>query len=365
MTLRVDLKHAFDGFTLDATFDAPVGLTALFGPSGSGKTTVINAIAGLLCPTQGRIAVGDKTLFDRDARINVPVAKRDVGYVFQDARLFPHMSVARNLAYGGQHNADHVVQMLGLEGLLDRRPDRLSGGERQRVALGRALMRNPRLLLLDEPLSALDAPRKDEIMPYLERLRDSTDLPILYVSHDVSEVARLANHIVLMDHGKVRLSGPIDDVLSSPVAVPYLGASDAGAVISGRVMGYDAGDQLTTVTISKGQLLLPGDLGPVGTLVRVRVPAQEVILSLHRPTGMSALNVIEAQITGMSQGQGPGVAVGLQSGNDRLLSRVTRRSAAAMNLADGMTVFALIKATGVPARDVAAAGTGRDRMMRR
>ena len=364
MTLHVALKHAFDGFALDATFDVPVGLTALFGPSGSGKSTVINAIAGLLRPSQGRITVGDRVLFDAAARINVPVARREVGYVFQDARLFPHMSVARNLAYGGQHNADQVVQMLGLSGLLERRPDRLSGGERQRVALGRALMRNPRLLLLDEPLSALDAPRKAEIMPYLERLRDSTDLPIIYVSHDVSEVGRLANHIVLMDHGQVRLSGPIDDVLSSPVAVPYLGVNDAGAVISGRVMAYDAADQLTTVTISKGQLLLPGELGPVGTLVRVRVPAQEVILSLQRPTGISALNVIEAQITGVSHGQGAGVAVGLKSGNDRLLARVTRRSAAAMGLGDGMTVFALIKATGVPARDVATGGTGRDRMVR-
>ena len=365
MTLVVSLKHAFDGFTLDAQFTAPVGLTALFGPSGSGKTTVINAIAGLLRPSHGRIVVEDRVLFDSTQWINVPVARREIGYVFQDARLFPHMSVARNLAYGGQHNAGQVVRMLGLESVLDRRPARLSGGERQRVALGRALMRNPRILLLDEPLSALDAPRKAEIMPYLERLRDATDVPILYVSHDVSEVARLANHIVLLDQGQVRLSGPIDDVLSSTVAAPYFGSGEAGAVITGRVVGYDGDDQLTAVTISKGRLMLPGDLGPVGTLVRVRVPAQEVILSLHRPTGMSALNVIEAQITGLGQEHGSGVAVGLQSGNDRLLARVTRRSAAAMGLATGMTVFALIKATAVPAHDVTTGGTGRDQMARR
>jgi len=192
--IELSVKQALGQFTLDAAFTAPMGVTALFGRSGSGKTSLINAVAGITAPDQGLIKVGGRVLFDNASQTNVSMQRRGIGYVFQDARLFPHMTVARNLRYGGTHDAQRIIKMLGLSQLLDRYPRHLSGGEQQRVALARALMSDPAILLMDEPLAALDGPRKAEIMPYLTRLRDQSRIPILYVSHDVSEVARLARN---------------------------------------------------------------------------------------------------------------------------------------------------------------------------
>jgi molybdate transport system ATP-binding protein len=352
MTLSVSLQHGFPGFSLDLAFEAPAGVTALFGRSGSGKTTVVNAVAGLLCPNAGRIALNDTVLFDRAARVNVPAHRRRVGYVFQDARLFPHLSVARNLSYGGTHDADRVIAMLGLGGLLDRRPATLSGGERQRVALGRALMSHPAILLLDEPLAALDAPRKAEILPYLERLRDEVQVPILYVSHDVTEVARLATTLVMIEAGRVLRVGPLADVLADPATVPLLGVREAGAVIGGRVGGYDPDDGLSLFEFDGGTMVLPGRLGDPGAQARVRVAAQDVILALTPPQGLSALNVVSVTVTGIAMGRGPGVAVGLTAGQTRLLARITKRSARAMGLTEGMQVFAILKANAIAPADV-------------
>ncbi len=350
--LQVRITKRLGDFTLDVDVTAPAGVTAIFGRSGSGKTSLVNAVAGLLRPDAGRIAVGDQVLFDSSTRQNLPPQKRRVGYVFQDARLFPHMNVQRNLTYGGDHDAARVIDVLGLGDLLQRRPAGLSGGERQRVALGRALMSDPQILLMDEPLAALDAPRKAEILPYIERLRDEVQIPILYVSHDMSEVARLASTLVVLEGGTVVASGPAGDVLARPDAVPLLGVRDAGSVIIAKVAGRLLDDGLTEVAFSGGRIVLPGNLGRLGQKVRLRIPAQDVILAREAPKGISALNVLPVTITAVEQGRGPGVAVGLRAGNDQLLARVTRRSAKLMELAVGQQIFAIIKATAVGPEDI-------------
>ena len=343
--LRVSIAKEFDGFALDVTLDAPAGVTAIFGPSGSGKTSVIRAIAGLLACDRAEV-----TLDGRDLSKLSP-HKRGVGYVFQDARLFPHMSVLKNLRYGGVHDEDAVVAVLGLGALLDRFPAALSGGEKQRVALGRALMSAPKVLLLDEPLSALDAPRKAEVLPYLEALRDQTAIPILYVSHDMGEVARLASRIVVLNEGRVVLEGTVEDVLADPAAVPFLGVRDAGAVLTGRVVGH-ATDGLTKIETGAGALWVPGAVGRAGSNARVRVPAQDVILSRSAPTDISALNVLPVTIAALERGAGPGVAVALNAGDARLLARVTKRSCDVMGLAVGDQIFAILKATAIAPSDI-------------
>ncbi|AGI69278.1 molybdenum import ATP-binding protein ModC [Octadecabacter antarcticus 307] len=343
--LRVSVAMEFEGFALAAAFDAPAGVTAIFGPSGSGKTSVIRAIAGLLPCKRAEILLDGRDLSKLSPH------RRGIGYVFQDARLFPHMTVLKNLRYGGLHDEVAIVAVLGLGALLDRYPASLSGGEKQRVALGRALMSAPEVLLLDEPLSALDAPRKAEVLPYLEALRDQTAIPILYVSHDMGEVARLASRIVVLNHGRVVLAGRVEDVLADPAAVPFLGVRDAGAVLTGRVVGH-AGDGLTKIETGAGALWVPGAVGRAGCTVRVRVPAQDVILSRNAPTDISALNVLPVTIAALERGAGPGVAVALNAGNARLLARVTKRSCDAMGLAVGNQIFAILKATAIAPADV-------------
>ena len=265
--LDVAFQHAFPGLVLDVAFQAPEGVTALFGPSGCGKTTTINAIAGLMRPDRGRIALGDRVLYD--ATTDLPPQARRIGYVFQDARLFPHMTVAANLRYpsrwrhGAGRDFDRIVDMLALGPLLARRPGTLSGGERQRTAIGRALLSDPDLLVMDEPLAALDQARKAEIMPWLERLRDEIRLPILYVSHSVPEVLRLANTLVLMQAGRVINAGPLTGVLADPDLAPLLGAREAGALIRARIKGLEP-DGLVRAATAGGEILLPPGSGTVG-----------------------------------------------------------------------------------------------------
>lgn len=343
--LGVSVAKHFANFTLDATFEAPAGVTAIFGPSGSGKTSVIRAVAGVMACERGDVTLSGRAIG------HLPAHKRKIGYVFQDARLFPHMSVLKNLRYGGTHDEEAVISVLGLSHVLDRNPATLSGGEQQRVALGRALMSAPDVLLLDEPLSALDGPRKAEVLPYLEALRDQADIPILYVTHDMAEVARLARQIVVLNGGKVVLSGALDDVLSDPALAPFLGVRDAGAVVSGRVVGH-ADDGLTKIETDAGALWVPGAVGRAGGTVRLRVPAQDVILSRSAPEAMSALNVLPVTIRALERGAGPGVMVALTAGEARLLARVTKRSADRMNLKVGDAVFAILKATAIAPGDV-------------
>lgn len=352
--MKLRLKHKFSGFTLDLSLDAGAGITALFGRSGAGKSTIINAIAGLLRPDEGYLEVGSEVLMDTSRNIHTPPHQRRFGTVFQEARLFPHLSVAQNLDFGTRYAPagtdvprDDVIDLLGLLRLLDRAPNTLSGGEKQRVALGRALLSAPRMLLMDEPLASLDSIRKLEILPYLEQLRDGPmGLPILYVSHAVDEITRLANTLVLLKDGRIAAQGPLRDVMADPAAVPLLGVREAGAVIEATVISH-AKDGLTRLQISAGMLDLPGVQAPVGARVRLRVMAQDVMLARVRPDGLSALNILPVTIRSIRQGDGPGAAIALDAGDDILLARITRRAVAALDLTQGAKIFAVLKATTV------------------
>jgi len=357
--LSVTIRHAFPAFTLDVAFEAPSGVTALFGRSGSGKTTIANVVAGLLRPDAGRVAVNGSVLFDRATGRWIAPHRRRIGYVFQEGRLFPHLTVRRNLTYGAWFSGNpdragvaRVVDMLGLGDMLERRPGALSGGEKQRVAIGRALLSTPRLLVMDEPLAALDEARKDEILPYLERLRGESAVPILYVSHSVAEVARLATTVVALSGGRVARIGPAGEVLADPQAVPDLGVRTAGALIEGRVAAHDPVDDLTELSVSAGTLTLPRIEAAIGTRVRARIEAHDVILATTPPDGISALNVLPVTVATIREGEGPGAAVGLMAGSDRLLARVTRRSVRNLNLAPGVACYAVIKSMSVARRDV-------------
>ncbi|WP_298500849.1 molybdenum ABC transporter ATP-binding protein [uncultured Maritimibacter sp.] len=354
MTLLVDIRRQQGDFALDVTFDAPPGITVLFGRSGSGKTSVINAVAGLVQPDQGHISVAGRVLFD--GQTNLPVHKRNLGYVFQDARLFPHLTVAQNLDYGRwfrpralrRADRDKIVEMLGIGSILARRPAALSGGEKQRVAIGRALLSDPAMILADEPLAALDNERKAEILPYFERLRDELQVPILYVSHAPAEVARLATTVVVLDQGRVVRAGPATEVLSDPQVTP-LGPTEAGAVLDATVTRHHD-DGLTELLAGTLPLLVPQLQRDPGTQVRVRVEAQDVMLALYKPQGISALNAFPAVVRDIRIGTGPGALVQIEAGGNLLLARITRRSVTALGLAPGQPVFAVLKAVSV-ARD--------------
>lgn len=354
MMLELQISHRFDGFALDIGFTAPSGVTALFGRSGSGKTTLVNAMAGLLRPQSGRITLDGEVLFDAQARIHIPPHKRRIGYVFQDARLFDHMSVQANLDYGARFaprgvqgpDPKRIIELLGLESLLTRRPGALSGGEKQRVAIGRAMLSKPRLLVMDEPLAALDEARKTEILTYLERLRDEIGLPMIYVSHAVSEVARLATSIVLIENGRLRKSGPAAQLLADPQTAPAFGLRDAGAMIEARIGGHET-DGLTRLETQAGPIWLPALQGASGTKLRLRILARDVMIATQRPEGISALNVLPCTITELRAGDGPGALIQLAVGDDHILARVTQRSVQQLGLAPGRRVFAVLKAVSV------------------
>jgi molybdate transport system ATP-binding protein len=358
MTLSVAVRQAFGGFTLDAAFEAPRGITVLFGRSGSGKTTVVNAVAGLLKPQAGRIAVDGHVLLDTTQRVFLPPHRRRVGYVFQEGRLFPHLTVRQNLTYGRwfapkeapREDIGRVVEMLGIGPLLDRRPGALSGGEKQRVAIGRALLSSPEIILADEPLAALDDARKAEILPYFERLRDEVEIPILYVSHSAAEVARLATTVVALEAGRVTKAGPAAVVLGDPAVTP-LGPREAGAILETRVAAHHE-DGLTELAAGTDRLFLPRLPQPVGAPVRVRIAAHDVMLSVPRPVGLSALNILPATVAEVRTGEGPGAIVSLDTSAGRLLARITRRSVAALGLAPGTACHAVIKTVAVAPENV-------------
>ena len=354
MTLEVSLTHRFEAFSLQVEVTAAAGITAIFGRSGAGKTTLANAVAGLVSPVAGRISLAGVVLFDSGLGINVPPQERRIGYVFQDGRLFPHLSVLGNLKFGARFAGEpvtvaqekRIIDMLGLGPLLSRRPATLSGGEQQRVAIGRALLSAPQLLIMDEPLAALDRPRKAEILPYLERLRDEAGLPMLYVSHAIDEIARLADTLVVLQDGLVMRAGPALELFCDPDAVPLIGVRDAGAVLVATIMAYDS-DGLCALSVSGGTVHLPGVTGEIGRQLRLRVLAQDIILATERPQNISALNILPVLVTSLRYGDGPGVAVGLQLGDEKLLARITKRSATQLGLEQGQSCFAILKATTV------------------
>ena len=358
MSIAVDISHRLGGFALDARFAAEGGVTALFGRSGAGKTSLVNAIAGLIRPERGRVEIDGEALLDTARGVFVPKHKRRVGYVFQEGRLFPHLTVRQNLRYGAwfaPHGAryvelDRVVETMGIAHLLDRKPDKLSGGERQRVAIGRALLASPRLLLMDEPLAQLDAARRHEILSFIERLREAFAIPIVYVSHAMDEVIRLADTLVLIDAGKVAAVGPVEELLSRLDLRPLTGRYEAGAVIVARVAGGDPEFALTRLTFPGGTMRVARLDAAEGTTVRVRIRARDVSLATTRPTDISVLNIFEGTVSEIAADPedptGSQLDVKLDIGVP-LWARITRRSAHDLGVAPGRRVHALVKSVAI------------------
>lgn len=341
-------------FMLDAAFSAPTGCVALFGPSGSGKTTIARLIAGLEHPDRGRIAVGPHVLVDTEARRRVPVHRRRVGLVFQEGQLLPHLSVRQNLEYGRSFVTDKepgvafetVVDLLGIGHLLAARPATLSGGERQRVAIGRALLASPRILVMDEPLASLDAPRKLEILPFIERLRDELRMPIVYVSHAVEEVARLANTVVRLAGGKVVRQGAPAEVLSSLEPGPD-GRFETISFISGKVVRELPSYAMTIATHPAGDIVLPGSFGNAVDL-RIGIPAASVAIAATQPSNISVRTVLRGRVSSIMEQAGPSALVFIELvGGDRISALLTRLAVAELDLAAGNDIYALIKSTTI------------------
>lgn len=358
--IDVDIDQQLGAFHLAVKFAADAPIVGLFGRSGSGKTSVINAIAGITTPRQGTIRVNDSLLFDAATGIDLAPEKRRVGYVFQDALLFPHMDVHANLLYGQRLRSStdrfidetRVVELLGLEGLLGRRPKALSGGEKQRVAIGRALLAQPRILLMDEPLAALDVPRKTEILDYIERLRDEINIPMVYVSHSVTEITRLADRVVVLADGKCLAVGDVDDVMGRTDLTAATGRYEAGSVLDTRVRAHEAHDQLTTLAFDGGELVVPHLEAAIGEAVRARIRARDVSLSIRKPTQISILNVLPARVVAIGVAIGPVVDVRLAVGHATLTARITRRSLQQLEIHTGQDVYALVKAVSFDQRSV-------------
>lgn len=359
MSLTLDVAHRFEGFNLELEFEARRrGVTALFGPSGCGKTTVINIIAGLLVPKRGRVQMDQRVLLDTVAGINLPPRHRRMGYVFQGARLFPHLTVKGNLFYGykraqqrlSEHDCQQIIDALDIVRLLERRPSSLSGGERQRVAIGRALLTAPACLLLDEPLSGLDHKRRDDILPYLERLRDERGVPMIYVSHSVDEVTRLADDVLVMDDGALVTGGSVEEVFSRIDLFPLTGRFEAGAVIMARVSERLLDYAVSRVTFDGGSLTIPGTGAAVGELIRVRIRARDVMLTTTPPACDSANNVLAVEIQDVRHDPGPFADVQLGCGDTRLVARVTRLSLARLGLTSGQRAYAVFKTVAIDRR---------------
>jgi molybdate transport system ATP-binding protein len=353
--LRLQCVLKRQAFTLTLDLNVPSrGITALFGASGSGKTTCLRVLAGLEPQAHGRVEVGGEVWQDSAQGLFRPVHQRALGYVFQEDSLFAHLNVQDNLQFGFQrtpvserkHPWNHALDLLGIAHLLQRWPHELSGGECQRVAIARALAANPRLLLLDEPLAALDAPRKADILPYLERLHSELDIPVVYVSHALDEVARLADHLVVLENGRMTASGPTPEILTR-LDLPLAHGDTAGAVLSATVIGHNTEDHLTTTRFNGETLTVPHQRAAIGQVLRIRVQARDVSLTLTRQTGTSILNSLPATITALSP-DGPGqVMVALDVSGSPLLARITHRSVNALALAPGLTLFAQIKGVAI------------------
>jgi len=345
-----------DGFTLDVDLHLPGrGVSALFGASGSGKTTCLRAIAGLEHAPGGYLDVNGEVWQDDNSGLFVPTCQRPIGYVFQEASLFPHLTVRRNLEYGMRRvpeaarkvSLQQAVELLGIAPLLERMPDRLSGGEKQRVAIARALATSPRILLMDEPLAALDLKRKQEILPYLERLHDELEIPLIYVSHAPDEVARLADHLVVLEQGRALASGSLSETLAR-LDLPIRLGEDAGVVLEGEIAELDAEWHLARVAFAGGSLWVRDNGIPIGQHVRVRILARDISIALETHPDVSILNVLPATVEQLADDTHPALAlVRLNAGGAALVARITRRSAAKLELRPGLNVWAQIKAVAL------------------
>ena len=358
MSINVNIEKTMGDFRLKTKFDADIGITAIFGSSGAGKSTLVNLIAGLMKPKSGQIKIFNEVVFDSKQKINVPVHKRGIGFVFQDSRLFPHMKVEANLKYsnrfgrrGRLSSFSEIVDILDLGQILQRFPGNLSGGEKQRVAIGRALLSNPKILILDEPLTGLDEGLRSEVIPYLEFLRDHSKLPILYISHSQSEVARLSDKIVVLENGNILKHGETLQILSSFRVAKKLGLRDLSSFIEASVSKH-ASDGITELDFSGSKLFLPQIDVPVGSKIYLRVLAKDVTLAIKKPEKISALNIIKGEVDEIVLGNGPGALISIKVGGHKLVTRITQRSLTAMNLKLGQTCFAFLKTVSVATSDI-------------
>ncbi|HEX3836192.1 MAG TPA: molybdenum ABC transporter ATP-binding protein [Steroidobacteraceae bacterium] len=354
--LELDVSKQRGAFGASVRFTSTTpGVTALFGRSGCGKTTTVHMIAGLLRPDRGHIRIDDTILFDHARGIDVPAEERAIGYVFQDARLFPHLTVRDNLRYGERRararartlQFDAVVGLLGLAPLLSRRPAGLSGGERQRVAIGRALLAQPRLLLLDEPLASIDVARRGELLPYLENLRDQFRLPMVFVSHQFEEVLRLAGDVVVLDDGKVAAHGDVIAMSQAPALRAIIGTESLGAVVEGIAGEVDAASGLVQIRVGDGQLLVEAAELDRGQRVRVQLLARDLILAIAPPHGLSVRNSLTAVITRVEPDGERAWMVFTDTGGAALMVRVTEDARRALGLAVGQPVWVLVKAVSM------------------
>lgn len=361
--LSLDIEQHTESFTLKVAFDLAPGITALFGPSGAGKTMVLNAIAGLAAPTSGKISLGSQTLFDSEARINLAPDKRRIGYVFQNGRLFPHLSVEDNLLYGVKFVPDdapaidfaEVVDVLGIRNILARRTHDLSGGESQRVAIGRALMTSPGLLLMDEPLASLDPARRQEILPFIERLRDAFNIPIIYVSHSLDEVIRLADTAVLLQGGRVIARGEAEDILNRQDLAPIFGLADPSrgltapqTILTCKVAEHDRAFELTRLHGHGLSFWVPRLERSIGSHLRLQIRATDISLSTVEPQNTSILNRFHGTIETLDAAHAgyADVEIRMESGV-ALWARVTQKSAMKLDLTTGHDVWALVKSVAV------------------
>lgn len=353
--MEINITRRQGEFTVDAAFTGALsGVTALYGPSGAGKTSVINMVAGLIKPDKGHISVNGLCIFDSDHGIDLPPEKRRIGYVFQEGRLLPHLSVKGNLTYGRNLTPeknrfvdfDSVIDLLGISHLLKRRPARLSGGEKQRVAIGRALLTSPAMLLMDEPLASLDPQRKAEVQPFIMRLSREFSIPILYVSHVIDEILNLADRLVIMDMGKVVAFGDTEDLLSRPELQSRIDKNEYGTVISATVEEPVDKTGLTRLKFDSHILMVPPVSAPKGTPIRVRISSRYVAVSVRKPEETSFQNIYYGKIEKIVENDGPFVNIRINMGR-YLWARVTRQSCRDLNLYKGKDVYAMIKTVAV------------------
>jgi molybdate transport system ATP-binding protein len=360
--LSVAVKKRRGSFSLEAAFELPTpGVVALFGRSGCGKSTLVNVIAGLLHADAGRVALDEVVLLDTARRHYVPPERRRIGYVFQDARLFPHLSVAANLRYGERRapahryvSLDTVAGLLDLGPLMDRRTHSLSGGERQRVAIGRALLSQPSLLLLDEPLASLDAARRDEVLPYLETLRDQLAVPMVYVSHDFDEVLRLATYVVLMDAGKTIAQGGVAEMSLNAGLRSIIGADAVGATVDGTALGRDPSSGLMRVKVGHGELNVQAANLEVGTKLRVQLLARDLIVATQAPQHLSVRNILSGVVTSVTSDDADSDLVAIDIGGTLIMARVTKAATRDLRLEPGLPAWALVKSVSLRSRSFAA-----------
>ena len=360
--LTVALAKQRGSFTLNARFELPTpGVVALFGRSGSGKSTLVNIIAGLLEPESGRVVLDDTVLLDTERGIDLPPERRRIGYVFQDARLFPHLRVAANLRYAQRRavgkpyvSLDEITDLLDLGSLMDRRTHQLSGGERQRVAIGRALLSQPRLLLLDEPLAALDNARREEVLPYLETLRDRLAIPMVYVTHNFDEVLRLATYIVLMQSGSVIAQGAVSEMSLDSHLRSIIGPDEVGAIVDGVVLGIDPASNLWRVRVGHGEINVQSRSLAPGTALRVQLLARDIIVSTHTPEHLSVRNSLAGVVTQIHGDDVDSDLITIDIGATHIMARITKAATRQLALRPGMPVWALVKSVSLRGRSFAA-----------